>query len=192
MKANELMAGDWVRLVNDYGLQRDMMLCLNPLDICRVWEGNYVVEPIPITRGLLDKNDWKHHVFGQIEFWLSPDRRWVSHPPGPSNCPPLPVHALCKFRRPQTQFSSTPRAAWQPQPLLMPPSPCQRGAIPPLTTLSPPDGVGGPPSPAPPFPAPRPAHPRLLPRPGAGDLPEEPTQREDATAAVPAPLRAPA
>lgn len=75
LKANELMTGDWVRLVNDYGIIRDMLLCLKPLDICRIWEGTYVVEPIPITGELLEDNSWKHHVLGQIEFWLSPDRR---------------------------------------------------------------------------------------------------------------------
>jgi hypothetical protein len=80
MKANELMIGNWVRLVNVYGVQQDEAICLDGMDIYRVWAGKYTVEPIPITRELLEDNGWEREdvpcgADGGIEIWVSPEHR---------------------------------------------------------------------------------------------------------------------
>ena len=67
MKANELMIGDWVRLKKDYVVDKDENIKLTSLDIHRIDEGDYVVEPIPLTDEILRKNG----------FWTEPNVGYI-------------------------------------------------------------------------------------------------------------------
>lgn len=77
MKSNELMIWNWVFYnKRPYPYQVKVigqnLVKLDGLDNSIELDE---ISPVLITPKLLEKNDWKHHVFGQIEFWLSPDRR---------------------------------------------------------------------------------------------------------------------
>jgi hypothetical protein len=56
MKENEIMIGDWVYLVKDYGPIKKEVLKLDGLDLYRVFDGVLGVEPIPLTTEILEKN----------------------------------------------------------------------------------------------------------------------------------------
>lgn len=59
MNANELMKGDWVRHVKEYGNPQDEITKVDALDLYEISQGLYEVEPIPLTAEILEKNDWK-------------------------------------------------------------------------------------------------------------------------------------
>ena len=62
MKENDLMIGDWVYLVKDYGPIKKEILKLDGLDLYRVFDGVLGVEPIPLTAEILKKNGFKHYI----------------------------------------------------------------------------------------------------------------------------------
>lgn len=80
MKANELMSGDWVLLSGTpyqvIGIDAWNILLggiIGPVDVMDI-------EPIPITRELLEDNGWEREdvpcgADGGIEIWVSPDHR---------------------------------------------------------------------------------------------------------------------
>ena len=55
MKATELMIGDWVYLVKDYGNSKKDILRIDALDLHRISDGMLEVEPIPLTQEILEK-----------------------------------------------------------------------------------------------------------------------------------------
>jgi hypothetical protein len=56
MEANELMIGDWVYLIKDYGKPVKDVLKISALDLYRIEDGMLEVEPIPLTPEILEKN----------------------------------------------------------------------------------------------------------------------------------------
>lgn len=66
MKANELMIDDWVYLVKDYGRPKKNIMKIDALDLQRISDGMFEVEPIPITPEILEKNGFELHPDG----WL--------------------------------------------------------------------------------------------------------------------------
>lgn len=53
---NELMVGDWVRLVKAYGNTQDDIMIVDVLDLYRISQGDYEVEPITLTKEMLIDN----------------------------------------------------------------------------------------------------------------------------------------
>lgn len=53
---NELMVGDWVRLVKAYGNTQDDIMIVDALDLYRISQGDYEVEPVPLTAEMLIDN----------------------------------------------------------------------------------------------------------------------------------------
>ena len=60
MKAKDLMIGDWVYLVKDYGRVKKDILKLDILELYRVSDGMLEVEPMPLTPEILEKNGWQN------------------------------------------------------------------------------------------------------------------------------------
>lgn len=60
MNATELMIGDYVRLVKEYGNPQDEIIRVGAIDIYRISRGDYDVEPIPLTAEILEKNGFEH------------------------------------------------------------------------------------------------------------------------------------
>lgn len=60
MNATELMIGDYVRLVKEYGNPQDEIIRVGALDLYRISRGDYEVEPIPLTAEILEKNGYEH------------------------------------------------------------------------------------------------------------------------------------
>jgi len=56
MQVNELMIGNWVRLVKAYGNQCDLQISVDALDIYRISQGDYEVEPVALTPEILCNN----------------------------------------------------------------------------------------------------------------------------------------
>jgi len=56
MEANELMIGDWVYLIKDYGKPVKDVLKISALDLHRIEDGMLEVEPVPLTTDILEKN----------------------------------------------------------------------------------------------------------------------------------------
>ena len=80
MKTEELMVGDLVTLVYDYGKESSNPLEIDARSIVRVYEGMYKVEPIELTEEILEKNGFKKETRYDLGFsgqWYSPDRRIV-------------------------------------------------------------------------------------------------------------------
>lgn len=60
MKANELMINDYVRLVKEYGMPQNEIIKVDALDLYRISQGDYDVEPIVLTSEILEKNGFEH------------------------------------------------------------------------------------------------------------------------------------
>ena len=65
MKANELMIGDWVHLIEDYGKSTDKIIAIEALHIERVYEGMLKIEPIPLTPEILEKNGFRLDTYSE-------------------------------------------------------------------------------------------------------------------------------
>lgn len=60
MAPTELMIGDWVNLVKDYGRTTNQTIKVDPLTLYRVADGMLEVEPIILSSEILKKNDFKY------------------------------------------------------------------------------------------------------------------------------------
>ena len=60
MEAKEIMIGDYVRLVKEYGNPQDEIIIVDALDLYRISQGDYKVEPIILTSEILEKNGFEH------------------------------------------------------------------------------------------------------------------------------------
>ena len=55
MEGKELMIGDWVCLIKDYGKLVEDILKISALDLHRIDDGMLEVKPIPLTQEILEK-----------------------------------------------------------------------------------------------------------------------------------------
>lgn len=56
LQTNELMVGDYVRLVKEYGNPQDEIMIVGALDLYRISQVDYEVEPITLTKEMLLNN----------------------------------------------------------------------------------------------------------------------------------------
>lgn len=54
------MIGDYVCLVKEYGNPQDEIISIDALDLYRISQGDYKVEPIVLTSEILEKNGFEH------------------------------------------------------------------------------------------------------------------------------------
>lgn len=60
MLPTELMIGDWVNLVKDYGRTTNQIIKVDSLTLYRIADGMLEVKPIILSSEILKKNDFKY------------------------------------------------------------------------------------------------------------------------------------